>query len=103
MAPTIITLVYPVSSTTPFNSEYYVSSHMPLAQKHWGPLGLISWHAAKLNEKTGYVMQGIMFWESLEKFQAAVQSEGGKEISADLPNYSAERPITYVGSEVGSG
>jgi len=76
---------------------------MPLVQKTWGDKGLLSWHAAQLDEKSGYAMQSIMFWESVEKFGAAVQGEAGKAIAEDLKNYSAERPITYVGTEVGRG
>jgi hypothetical protein len=30
MAPTIITLLYPTSTTKPFDAEYYTTSHMPL-------------------------------------------------------------------------
>jgi hypothetical protein len=41
-----------------------------------------------------------MWWESVEAFGAAFQTEEGKVIMADIQNYSAEQPKTFVGTEV---
>jgi len=100
MAPTIITLLYPTSTIKPFDGKYYTTSHMPLVQKSWSSKGLISWAVAELPADSGYAMQCIMWWESAEAFGAAVQSEEGKVVMADVANYSAERPKSFVGTEI---
>lgn len=93
------TILYPAGAK--FNMEYYLSSHMPLAAKHWEPLGLKSWKVTQLGEDSPYCVQSLLEWDSMEDFGKAIASPETKTIQDDVPNFSDKAPIIMAGGVVG--
>ncbi|KAI9647259.1 hypothetical protein NHQ30_003642 [Ciborinia camelliae] len=95
----IVTVMYPKTETSTFNLDYYMKTHMPLAQEKWGPHGLKKWTVTKLDESTGYSVQAILWFESKEAWDGAVAAEGAT-VMADIPNFSSEQALLVCGEEV---
>ncbi|KAM0131541.1 hypothetical protein ACHAO1_007254 [Botrytis cinerea] len=87
---TIITVLYPKTETSTFDSDYYIQTYMPLVQEKWGPHGLRNW----INTN-----QTILWFESKEAFGRAVAVEG-PTVTEDVLNFSSEKPLIIVGEEV---
>lgn len=92
----VVTLLYPPSSTSSFDEEYYKTKHMPLVQRTWGSIGLNSWAVTKLDPSSGYIIQCILYFASEAQFKTAFESHS-KEIMGDIQNYSTEKPTTFAG------
>jgi uncharacterized protein (TIGR02118 family) len=98
--PYSMTLLYPPGTDKTFDENYYTTSHMPLVQKTWGDKGLLSWFVSKLDPSTGYTIQCVLIWESEEKFKSAMGSADAAKVMGDIPNYSSEKPVTYLGTQI---
>ncbi|KAF2653307.1 hypothetical protein K491DRAFT_603087 [Lophiostoma macrostomum CBS 122681] len=94
-------VLYPRKDGSTFDMKYYLATHMPLVQKHWGKLGLTSWRVAQLGDQSPYAVSCIMEWESGEAVANAFKSEGVQEIMADINNFSSEQPVMFQGEIVG--
>jgi uncharacterized protein (TIGR02118 family) len=99
--PAIISVLYPVTATSTFDLEYYLSTHMVLVKSLWGPHGLKSAQVVELDHSSGYGIQAAMEWEDLDAFKKAA-TEHGKAIMADISNFTNVKPITVMGSVVAS-
>jgi len=99
--PAVVTILYPKTATSTFDSKYYLSSHMPLVQKLWGAHGITSWSVAELDGSAGYGFQCTINFTSLEAFQKAAASKESAEVFADVKNYTNEKPVTLIGTEIG--
>ncbi|KAI8631135.1 hypothetical protein F5Y19DRAFT_473534 [Xylariaceae sp. FL1651] len=88
---------------TSFNMDYYLSTHMPLVQKEWGPYGLKSWKVAKYTSPdAAYSVQAWLEWESQGHFEKAKASTSNDTVFADVPNFSDKGPELLAGEVVGS-
>lgn len=96
----IVQFSYPNSAASTFNLEYYLNTHMPLVDKHWGPHGMLNWTVTKGEEGTDYFVQVTIFWESLEAFEKVKSSE---KVMGDVKNFSNVTPSVRVGVVVGQG
>jgi uncharacterized protein (TIGR02118 family) len=93
-----VQFVYPTSSASSFNVDYYFSHHLPLVQKIWGPEGLLSWTASKGVEGADFFLQVTLVWESI----AAYENSTKPEIMGDITNYTDAEPKVFVGTVAGS-
>lgn len=61
-------------SADDWQMDYYLKTHMPLVDKHWGPFGMKSWTIVQFqeNDPSGMHVQAIMLWESVEAFEKAI-------------------------------
>ncbi|KAF2964863.1 hypothetical protein GQX73_g8692 [Xylaria multiplex] len=96
----VISVVYPTGSK--FDKEYYLTKHMPLVQKLWGPAGLKSWRVVQYtNPGAPYAIQAWLEWESAEHAGAGTKSTDGATIFADVPNFSEVAAQVLTGEQVG--
>ncbi|KAF2166237.1 hypothetical protein M409DRAFT_55098 [Zasmidium cellare ATCC 36951] len=95
-----LTILYPAGTT--FNMPYYLSTHMPLAEKHWKPYGAQSWKVVQLPHDAPYCVQATVKWGSREEFLKALAGPEVEEIKGDVKNFSDREPIMLVGEVVGS-
>ncbi|KAK8200712.1 hypothetical protein M8818_006027 [Zalaria obscura] len=100
--PAQVTVIYPSASDAKFDMDYYLSSHMPLVQKLWGPAGLKGWKVIKFGDDAPYSVQATLEWDSMEDFQKAAAGEHTKEIMGDVTNFSNQHPHLMPGEVVGS-
>jgi uncharacterized protein (TIGR02118 family) len=103
--PAFINILYlrSTTGTDRFDENYYLSKHLPLAQKSWGPHGLLRWQVAKLADdpESPYYFQTIMEFESIEAFDKAAK-EHGAAIFEDVPNFTDLKALLIKGSLLGS-
>ncbi|KAF4496220.1 Ethyl tert-butyl ether degradation [Fusarium agapanthi] len=83
-----------------FDVDYYVNTHMPLAHKLWGPLGLVSGQVIKLGGDSPYQIYTIITWDSMASFQKASVSEEAKQIKDDVKNFTTATATYVIGETV---
>ncbi|KAI1823799.1 hypothetical protein F4861DRAFT_539649 [Xylaria intraflava] len=92
-----LSVVYPGDVT--FNLDYYLTTHMPLVQKTWAPVGLKKYKVVEYTSPgTPYKIQAILTWESKEKADAALAGPGAAAILGDIPNFS-DKDATFLSGE----
>lgn len=101
-----VTVLYPANKGYTFDMDYYLKTHMPLASKRWGPLGLKQYYVADLRHtEQPYSVQATLVWEhadgALQAFKAAGDAHAA-EIMGDVKNFSSEQPILLTGGVVGT-
>ncbi len=98
-----LTVTYPIGEDTRFDSDYYQDQHMPLCARLFADFG---YRGSVLRSNQGkapasgdlnYASVDLLF-DSLDQLQAALAA-GGREVSADLVNYTNAKP-TMSFSEV---
>ncbi|USP72730.1 acetyltransferase, GNAT family [Curvularia clavata] len=95
---TSVVVLYPRTSKSTFDLDYYISTHMPLAAKAWKKYGLETWRVAELDENAPYSIHLLMVWADREGFNNALQDPATQEIMADVKNFSNETPIFIPGN-----
>lgn len=60
--------------------DYYLSTHMPLCGKIWGPHGLQSWQVIQFTthpdgSKPPYKVQAILYWDNLASLDIILSKE----------------------------
>ena len=96
-------VIYPRKEGSTFNKEYYLSTHMPLANKIWKKYGLKGYTVSELSADGPYSIAVVMEWEDADGFGKAVQDPGTKEVMDDVKNFSSESPVIVHGAVIGSG
>jgi uncharacterized protein (TIGR02118 family) len=93
-----LSVMYPNSDGATFDMDYYLSIHIPLAQRIIGAaLKGISVDQGVAGQGP-YLAMGHLLFESLEALQAAMAAHA-PTLMADIPNYTASQPTMQV-SEV---
>ena len=99
-----VSVYYPNESGKTFDLDYYMKTHMPLAQRLLGPRGLLSFEVDKglsapdPNEPPPYVAVGHLKFSSVEEVHKAFTEVAG-ELMKDIPNYTDIEPQFQI-SEV---
>ncbi|KAG9196780.1 hypothetical protein G6514_004562 [Epicoccum nigrum] len=96
-----VVVLYPRTSKSTFDLDYYISTHMPLAAKAWTKYGLKSWIITQLDESAPYSIHLLMEWADREGFNNAWHDPATQEVMADVENFSNEKPILISGDIVG--
>jgi len=88
-----VSVLYPAAGEGRFDLDYYLTKHVPLCEKLFGPFGL---SRIEIDEglsgfapgaPPNYRMIARLYFDSLEGFQSAAAEVGG-QIFADVPNYT---------------
>lgn len=91
MAKLVVT--YPAAAGATFDRDYYVNVHLPLAQKHFGPVGMTGSEALfPLADDAALLCVGILHFESPEAIGAAMTVPGAGEVMADIGNFTGVQP-----------
>ncbi|KAK2684761.1 hypothetical protein QWA68_016291 [Fusarium oxysporum] len=96
-----IVIQYPVGHD--FDIAYYEKTHLPLAERIWGPEGLKGWEVIRLGGESPYQVYSILRWDSLASFQKAGASVEAKAIHDDVKNFTTAKPTVVVGKTVAQG
>ena len=101
----VIAVMYPSAVGASFDEDYYMQTHMPLVRRLWEPLGLTD--ATVLRGIPGpdgaaptYMMTALLTFGSIDQFKGAA-AQHGKEIFADIPNFTAAAPVIQFNETVG--
>jgi uncharacterized protein (TIGR02118 family) len=86
-----------------FDMDYYVSTHMPLIERVWGPHGLKSWSLNQFpnpsplsGEVPLYSVQTTCYFDSVEDLKTALE-KGADETMPDVEKFSNVFPVMWVG------
>ncbi len=91
-----LTVTYPKGEDTRFDHDYYVNSHIPLCERLFEDHGLCG-NVLRTEQGRGPGSADLnhasidLLFESAEQMQAALAA-GGKEVSADIVNYTNATP-----------
>ncbi|KAF2831096.1 hypothetical protein CC86DRAFT_366562 [Ophiobolus disseminans] len=96
-----VIVAYPRKEGATFDKDYYLSTHMPLAAKHWKKHGLKSYTVTELTGDGPYSYSVVLEFESPEGFPAAAADPNTKEVMDDVPKFSNEQPIIIHGPVIG--
>ncbi|KAF1912652.1 hypothetical protein BDU57DRAFT_505557 [Ampelomyces quisqualis] len=100
MAGGQVIVAYPRKEGYKFNKEYYLSTHMPLAAKHWKKHGMKSYTVTELSADGPYTYSVVIEFESAEGWGAAATDPNTKDVMEDVPNFSSEQPILISGGVI---
>ena len=94
----LVSVMYPAGEK--FDTDYYLKTHMPLVKERWSAYGLKSAQAimgiAKPDGSTpDYQMTALLTFGSLDDFKAAGKAHG-KEIFADIPNFTKAQAVVQI-------
>ncbi|KAF2759842.1 hypothetical protein EJ05DRAFT_484742 [Pseudovirgaria hyperparasitica] len=98
------TVLYPNTDASTFDLEYYLKTHMPLVDEHWGPKGLKGWTITKYVTADGnepkFSIAAVLTWESDAHALDALKSEAAKIVLGDIPKFSNVEPVVMLGSVI---
>ena len=106
-----ISVLYPRDDSSTFDMDYYLGTHLPMAEKAWAPHGMIAWNVIEIPNPPGgkapYSVHSFVTWQAkgengLEGVMAGMTSDAGKELAADVPNFSNRTPEVIMGPVRGS-
>ncbi|MXP41094.1 EthD family reductase [Altererythrobacter soli] len=97
----LVTLAYPAVPGARFDYDYYEHEHRPLVARLWEGTGFQGSEAMRgLASPDGgppqYFAIAVLRFASVEAFQAAIQSEAGAKVLADVANYTTVEPTVQV-------
>jgi uncharacterized protein (TIGR02118 family) len=101
----VIAVMYPSAGGASFDEGYYMRTHIPLVRRLWETLGLSN--VSVMRGVPGpdgaaptYTMVALLTFGSMDQFKAAA-AQHGKEIFADIPNFSSASPVIQFNETVG--
>ena len=101
-----ISVLYPTSEGKKFDVDYYVKTHMKLVRDRLTSFGLVRTEVDKglaggaPGSPAPYVAIGHVYFNALEGFQKGM-GQHGKEIMADVANYTNIPPQMQISEVVG--
>lgn len=95
---TTIFVTYPAGPDATFDRTYYTSHHVPLVNKTWGPLGLISATAffPSPTPNGNHAICECVFTDE-SALQAALASPDTQAVMDDVKNFTAIVPVILRG------
>jgi uncharacterized protein (TIGR02118 family) len=101
-----ISVLYPNEAGKKFDTDYYKNRHMTLVGERLRSFGLIRTEVDKglaggaPGAPAPYVCIGHVYFNSVQDFQKGMGTHG-KEIMADIPNYTNIAPIIQISEVIG--
>ena len=101
-----MSVMYPAGEGKKFDLDYYAKKHMPLVKTRWGGMGLIRYEVDKglgggaPGSPAPFVFVGHVYFNSTDELQKAVAAHG-KELFADVPNFTNIAPQVQISEIVG--
>ena len=96
-----LSVVYPRTTGTRFDYDYYRKQHLPLVGRLWQDAGLVSGEAllgksAPDGSEAPYFAIGILHFESAEALRAAMTGEHAAEVIGDIAKFTDAEPVMQV-------
>ncbi|KAK7542060.1 uncharacterized protein J3D65DRAFT_599864 [Phyllosticta citribraziliensis] len=104
--PITLTVFYPADPDATFDHDYYVNTHMPMAEKLWRPMGMLGYRTFKIQSPTPsgdaapYSVVTIVEFSSAAAWEEAFKL-APEHLMPDIPNYSNKPPLFFVGERFG--
>jgi uncharacterized protein (TIGR02118 family) len=101
-----ISVLYPNEAGKKFDYDYYTNKHMKLVRDRLGSFGVVRTEVDKgmaggaPGSSAPYVAIGHVYASTLADFQKGM-GQHGKEIMADIPNYTNIQPQMQISEIIG--
>ncbi len=89
-----VLVLYPRGEGTHFNSDYWVSTHMPIVGSQWAEAK--KWEADIAAPDSPYYAAAHIFFDSMEDANAALSSAEAGVVMGDVPNYTNTSPVISI-------
>ena len=97
-----VTVLYPNAADTKFDFDYYLSKHVPWVARLVGQSIEVRRGLSALDgARAPFICVATIFVKTLEEFQT-IFAKHGKEIVADIPNYTNSQPVIQIDEVVRS-
>ena len=93
MATVIVS--YPVHDGARFDAAYYTATHIPLAEKAWGPLGLTGAEVLFPAGAQPWAATVLLRFVDQAAIDAALASPEAPAVMADVANFTDIVPVLY--------
>lgn len=99
-----LSVLYPRSSESTFDMDYFMKVHVPLVKERLTPLGLQHIDVEEglagptPDVPPAYALIGSLNFETLDQLQQAL-NEHSAELIADIPNFTNVQPIMQVSQD----
>ncbi len=96
-----VTVLYPHKDGAKFDHEYYARKHMPMVGERLKPYGLVRYEVDKglaggaPGAPAPFVAACHLFFDAAADFRKGIGAHG-KEIMADVPNYTNVTPQMQI-------
>ena len=101
-----MSVLYPAGPGKKFDLDYYAKKHMPLVEKRFSGMGFVRYEVDKglgggaPGSPAPFVCVGHVYFNSLADLQKATAAHG-KELFADVPNFTDITPQVQISEIVG--
>jgi uncharacterized protein (TIGR02118 family) len=100
-----ISVIYPRSEGATFDHDYYQNVHLPLVAERWKDAGLTGGEglrgvAGGDGGEAPVFAIGLIHFESMKAFEAAMGGEHAAEIMGDIANFTNVQPILQVNERI---
>jgi uncharacterized protein (TIGR02118 family) len=101
----VVSVLYPAQPGESFDHAYYNETHIPLVKRLWGGLGLRDVQVLRGIDgpdgaKPTWLAIALLSFGSVQEF-AAAGAQHGKEIFADIANFTRIAPVVQFNEVVG--
>ena len=103
-----VSVLYPKTSNSHFDMDYYLSKHIPLVRERLKDMGLARVEvdeglgSISPNEQAPFAAIGHMIFETMEDLQRGLAAHA-QELMGDIPNFTDVRPQMQVSRIVIAG
>lgn len=98
--PITLQVIYPASADASFDYDYYLDSHLPLVQEHWGEMiegvEVAKGLASGPDVSPAYLVITTITFPDMETLDKAMGEAGGVIVD-DVPNFTNVRPQILIG------
>jgi uncharacterized protein (TIGR02118 family) len=93
-------VLYPRKPGTYFDLKHYTSSHVPLAEKIWGPYSCKFHSLTPYPEDSPYHLTAVMQWDSKDSYEQAKKDSATKEVLDDVASgsFTKVEPVFLEGT-----
>jgi uncharacterized protein (TIGR02118 family) len=97
----LLSVLYPKTSESTFDLDYYLQTHIPRVKSRWSGMGL---QRVDLVQGTAEVSGGVPPYELMAQLTFLTEdalnqalARHGQEILGDIPNFTNVQPLMQVG------
>jgi uncharacterized protein (TIGR02118 family) len=96
----LVSVMYPSSSESTFDHDYYLQKHIPLVKERWGSMGLedvllVRGVGTPDGSPPPYQVMALLSFRAMEDFQNAAAAHA-QEIFDDIPRFTSVQPVVQI-------